>query len=234
MEQRLENSTLIALRELRGYENERQLAERRKKEEEARLARERKEQERLAEEAARERALEKQLRTDLRQAEEELCLLRQEADRHAREATQAQQALRAFTSVPRPSSTPSPTPPSRRGHWLAASGCASLLASVLVMAAGFRHSTSIATESNQRNAPRAQAIAPMAPLASPSTAPANGIAPAQSTTAGPVEGSSQRPATLPHPRISGRPHTTRKPIPSKPSCDGTDPLCGLNINSMTP
>ena len=31
MEQRLENSTLIALHGLRGYEQERQLAERRKK-----------------------------------------------------------------------------------------------------------------------------------------------------------------------------------------------------------
>jgi CheY-like chemotaxis protein len=28
--------------------------------------------------------------------------------------------------------------------------------------------------------------------------------------------------------------STRKPNPPKPICDGTDPLCGLNINSLAP
>jgi hypothetical protein len=82
MEQRLESSTLIALRELRSYEQERRLAERRKREEEARQARERKEQERHAEESARERALENQLRIDLQLAQEELKRLRLEAHQH--------------------------------------------------------------------------------------------------------------------------------------------------------
>ena len=142
MEQRLENSTLIALRELRSYEKERQLAERRKQEEEARQARERKERERQVEEAAREQVLEKQLRTDLQHAEEEIHLLKQEADLRLREANHALQALQALASVPQASDSPVKAPSLRRGTWLAASGCTALLASALVLVIGLRRDPS--------------------------------------------------------------------------------------------
>jgi hypothetical protein len=233
MEQRLENSTLIALRELRGYEKERELAERRKQEEAARLARERKEQERQAEAAARERALEKQLRMDLQRAEAEIRLLRQEADRRMREATQALQALQALTSVPKVPSLPAPAHPARRGSWLAASGCTALLASVLVLVIGFRRAPLMPTEDSRRNASCMEAVAPAASPKTAVSAPATEVATAQSTVSGPIESGRQRPPT-PHPLRPGIPHTIRKPNPPKPTCDGTDPLCGLNINSIAP
>ena len=230
MEQRLENSTLIALRELRGYEKERELAERRKQEEAARLARERKEQERQAEAAARERALEKQLRMDLQRAEAEIRLLRQEADRRMREATQA---LQAVNNAPKASSSPAPAHPARRGSWLAASGCTALLASVLVLVIGFRRAPLMPTEDSRRNASCMEAVAPAASPKTAVSAPATEVATAQSTVSGPIESGRQRPPT-PHHLRPGIPHTIRKPNPPKPTCDGTDPLCGLNINSIAP
>ena len=230
MEQRLENSTLIALRELRGYEKERQLAERRKQEENARQARERKERERQAEEAARERALENQLRTDLQRAEEEIRLLRQEADLRMREATHAMQAL---ASVPQAPSSPAPAPPTRHGNWLAASGCTALLASTLVLLIGLRRDASIPAENSQRNPSFMEAVAPTLSPKTVTTEPATAIATARSTASGLSESGKQRPPT-PHPRSPGAPHALRKPNPPKPTCDGSDPLCGLNINSLAP
>ena len=220
MEQRLENSTLIALRELRSYEKERQLAERRKQEEEARQARERKERERQVEEAAREQVLEKQLRTDLQHAEEEIHLLKQEADLRLREANHALQALQALASVPQASDSPVKAPSLRRGTWLAASGCTALLASALVLVIGLRRDPSTPVQDTRQT---------MSCPGSSTSAQLPSSAAAETTTTV----SKPRPPT-PHPQKPGLPHTLRKPNPPKPICDGTDPLCGLTVNSMAP
>ena len=233
MEQRLENSTLIALRELRGYEKERQLAERRKKEEEARLEHARREQARLAEEAARERALERQLRTDLQRAEEEIRLLRQEADRRKREATQALQALKALASASQAPAAPASAPWSRRGKWLAASGCTALLASALVLLIGLRHNASMPAESPVQNPSCPDSVVSALSPTSASAKTAATVSTLQAAGSGPVESVRQRPP-IPHPRTPGVPHTMRKPNPPKPICDGTDPLCGLTVNSIAP
>ena len=227
MQQRLENSTLIALRELRGYEQERQLAERRKKEEEVRQAREHKEQARLAEEAARERALERQLRTDLQHAEEEIRLLRQEADRRMREATQA---LQAPVSVPEARASPISAPPARRRRWLAVSACTTLLAGALVLLIGLRRDSSMLTENPRQDPSRTRSVVSALSPKAGSAAPANAVATPQAALVGPVESGRQRPPT-PHPRVQ-RP--IRKPNPPKPTCDGTDPLCGLPFNALAP
>lgn len=224
MEQRLESSTLIALRELRGYEKERQLTERCKQEEDARQARERKERERQAEEAARERVLEKQLRTDLQRAE---------ADRRMGEATQAMQALQALTSLPKAPTSPAPASPSRRGSWLAASGCTALLASALVLVIGLPRGSSTPSENSQRSSSCVAAVAPAVLPTTVAAVPATEVANTQSTESGPSDSGKHRPPTH-HPHGPGVPHTIRKPTPPKPACDGTDPLCGLNISSIAP
>jgi hypothetical protein len=229
MEQRLENSTLIALRELRGYEKERQLAERRA--EEARQARERKQREQKAEEAAREQALEKQLRTDLQRAEEEIRLLKQEADRRSREANHALQAWQALTSVPQAPASPGSSSAARRGSWLVAAGGIALLASAFILLIGVRRSPSMPAETSRRNpwCPVSTVSAPSPTSAS--AAPAGTAATLPPAGSGPVENSRQRPP-IPRPRTPGLPHAPRKPNP--PSCDGNDPLCGLTVNSMAP
>jgi len=232
MEQRLENSTLIALRELRGYEKERQLAERR--EEESRQARRRKEREQKAEEAAREQALEKQLRTDLQRAEEEIRLLKLEADRRVRETTHALQALQALASVPKVPAAPVSASRARRaGGWLVASGCAALLASGLVLAAGLHRHASMPAENLQRNTSCLEAMSPAPSPKSVAAAPATEVTTTQSTVSGLSESGRQR-WPIPHPRTPGAPHTLRKPNPPKPTCDGTDPLCGLTVHSIAP
>ena len=232
MEQRLENSTLIALRELRGYEKERQLAERRKQEEEARLARERKEREQKAEEAAREQALEIQLRTDLQRAEEEIRVLKQEADRRMREAPHALQALQSLASAPQaPASPVSAALSARRGNWLVASGCAALLASVLVI--GLRRDSSMPAETFQQNTSCLEAVSPAPSPKTVAATPTTEVARTQSTVSEASESGRQRPP-IPHPRTPGVPHPPRKPSPPKPTCDGTDPLCGLTVNSIAP
>jgi len=233
MEQRLENSALIALRELRGYEKERELAERRKQEEDARQARERKERERQAEEAAREQALEKQLRTDLQCAEEEIRLLKQEADRRMREATQALHALQALNNAPKASSSPAPASQVRRGNWMAAFGCLALMASALLPVIGLHRSSTMPTADHRRNASCTEAVGLASLPRTVAAAPATEVATVQSTVPGQSE--SGRPRTpTPHPHGPGNPHTLRKPNPPKPTCDGTDPLCGLNINAIAP
>jgi hypothetical protein len=228
MEQRLENSTLIAFRELRGYEKERQLAERR--EEQARQARERKEREQKAEAAAREQALEKQLRTDLQRAEEEIRLLKQEADRRMREANHARQALQALASVPQAPASPVAVPSARRGSWLAASAGTVLLASALVLLIGMRRNATMpAKNSRQDPSCPASTMSALSPTSAPAE-PASTAAALPPAVSDPVE-SMRRRATIPHPR-TGRPHAPRKPNP--PICDGTDPLCGITVNTTAP
>jgi len=230
MQQRLENSTLIALRELRGYEQERQSAERRKKEEEVHEARERKERERQVEEAARERALEKQLQTDLRRAEEEIRCLRQEADRRTREATQALQSL---VSVPRVSAPSILAPAARRGRWLAVSGYTTLLASALVLLIVLRRDSSPFRGHSQREPLCPASVASPRSPTSVTGAPATAVVTSQATLSSPLESGKQRPPT-PHSRSTSVQRPIRKPNPPKPTCDGTDPLCGLEINSIAP
>jgi hypothetical protein len=228
MEQRLENSTLIAFRELRGYEKERQLAERR--EEQARQARERKEREQKAEAAAREQALERQLRTDLQRAEDEIRLLKQEADRRMREANHALLALQALARVPQAPASPISAPVARRGSWLAASGGAALLASALVLLIGMRRNVSMPAE-NTRQDPSCpvSTVSALSPTSAPAE-PAGTASALPPAVSDPVESMRRRPTT-PHPR-TGRPHAPRKPNP--PICDGTDPLCGITVNTMAP
>jgi hypothetical protein len=229
MEQRLENSTLIALRELRGYEKQRQLAERR--EEQAHQARERQEREQKAEEAAREQALEKQLRTDLQRAEDEIRLLKQEADRRMGEANHARQASQALASIPQAPASPVCAPSARRGSWLAASGGAALLASALVLLIGMHRNASMPANNSQQDPSCAistvSAPAPTSAAAEPAST-ASALPPAVSD---PVGSRRHRP-TIPHPRRPVRPHASRKPNP--PVCDGTDPLCGITVNATAP
>ena len=233
MEQRLENSTLIALRELRSYEKERLLAERRKQEEEARQARDDREHRRLAEEAAREQALEKQLRTDLQRAEEEIRLLKQEADRRMRETNHALQALQALASVPQAPTSTDYVPSLRRGHWLAVSGCTAVLSSALVLLIGLRRDPATpAMRSGQPPSCPASVVSALSPTPA-SAEPTNTVPTLPPAGSGPVESGRQPPPST-HPRKPGIPHTLRKPNPPKPTCDGTDPLCGLTVNSMAP
>lgn len=44
----------------------------------------------------------------------------------------------------------------------------------------------------------------------------------------PSRPSGTRPRPIAHPR------PPRKPVPTRPACDGTDPLCGLGVHSLEP
>jgi hypothetical protein len=235
MEQRLESSTLIALRELRSYEQERRLAERRKREEEVRQARERKERERQVEESARERALENQLRMDLQRTQEEVARLRLEADRHAREATRPPPPSASVASA---LALPVPAVPVRRGKWLAW-GCTAILAGALVLLLGVRRNSAVPAQyqghnlSHDFSCPAPTVPAPLkaavpSALAPPMTSP-------QTVASGSVElNLREQRLPAPHPRVPAASRPIRKPKPPKPICDGTDPLCGLDFKSNAP
>jgi hypothetical protein len=230
MEQRLENSTLIALRELRSYERERQLAERR--EEETRLAREGKERERQAEEVVRERALEKQLRLDLQRAQDEVVRFQLEMEKRTSEAMQAPRPLPTILNA----KTSLVARSSARRERLVAWGCTALLASALVFMIGVRRNAAMPSTPLQTvSCPGS--VAPSPSPASVSPAPATPTATSQVPTSDPVASNlARRHGPAPHPRDRNEPHPVRKPNPPKPkpACDGTDPLCGLHVNSIGP
>lgn len=218
MQTHKENSTLVALRELRAYEQDRVQSE--KKEEEARKARERKEQERLAEEAAnreaeaaRERALEQQLRHDLENAEEQLRQLRLEAERRVREAAQA---ARAFVA---PTLTAATTRPGK-GSRIAWGSSAVFAVALLVVGLGrFGTSQPIELPRPMSSCPEPVPVAAIPVLPAPTAHPMNPPPPV----------SVKHPQPPLRPRGPIAPRVPRKPVPRPPTCDGTDPLCGLPI-----
>jgi hypothetical protein len=169
----------------------------------------------------------------LQRAEEEIRLLRQEADRRMREAAQTLRTMQAPTSVAKALSLPAPALPSRRGGWLAASGCTALVASALVLGLGLRHKASMPSGSSVHNPSCPDSVESALSPTSASAETAATVSTLQAADSGPVESIRQRPPIL-HPRTPGVPHTMRKPNPPKPICDGTDPLCGLTVNSMAP
>jgi hypothetical protein len=225
MQERRESSTLVALRELRVLEQDRALTEKRRREQEAeevaRLERDRIERERLAKgaalhaaEVAREQALEKQLRLDLQRTQDELHRARLEAERRVLAAAQAaRQAIADAASV-------IPSPKGRHGL-LAAWACSALLTGALLLLLVGRPSPLpplLATEP-ARSCPEIPA-----PVPPPATVEIN---PPQSKPA-------KVPAVPPRTHVSASPRVPSKLVAPKPICDGTDPLCGLDIKSHLP
>ena len=223
-----DSSTLVALRELRSYEDNRRLEEQKKREEQARQEQRRKEEERLAKEAAlraaeeaREKALEKQLRLDLQRAQDELRRVHVQAERRVLEAVQA--AKLASRNTPHPH----PIPRDRRGSHVAL-GTAGLLAVALAIA--------LVTRPASRATP-----APLASPEQPKLICPDGARPGRESSAPEV---AVKQAIAANPTVSKQLHSRlhtqssprpfHKPSPIKPGCDGTDPLCGLGIQSLGP
>ena len=224
MQTQRENSTLFALREVRSLEAERRRKEQLRQEEEARRSIAEVEENRRTEQLAREAAMREQtmamrrseenllrekevlrLRNELSQRENEITRLRKEGET-------SRQALPSRTAMVAP--TPhkvSPIP------WVA---CAVFSVLALAMALG-RFKTP-------------QAASPKQPLAMSCPTPAAMSIPLPPTP------TIQAPRS---PVVEGRQKshdkTRRRPPPSpaqsisKPQCDGSDPLCGIDVQRLS-
>jgi len=224
MQTQRENSTLIALREVRSLEVERRRKEQNHQEAEARRlvaqVEETRRSERLAREAAmREQSLAAQRREEARLREEEVTRLQNELSQKENEITR----LRQEGEVSRRALRERPVlvaPPSSKANPILWVACAVVSAVVLVMALGPSQTSpaprSMPSVAMARPAPIAKTISP--PPATTVLAPGTPV----------VEGRPKSP-TKPH---RPTPPTTGQSI-RPPDCDGTDPLCGIDIRRIS-
>jgi hypothetical protein len=219
-----ENSTLIALREVRSLEGERRRKEQLQQEEEARRlvvqAEETSRAEWLAREAAtREQSLAMQRREEARLREKEVLRLRKELSQQTIEITRLRQEGEALrrTLLDRSVRVAPPAPSANPIPWVAGAVVGVV---ALAMFWGPSKTSTVTT--------------PMPPLAMSCPAPAVKTIPLPP------------PPTIQAPRSpvgEGRPKATPKthrPIPPAPTqvvrppeCDGTDPLCGLDVQRIS-
>lgn len=164
----------------------------------------------------RQRALEQQLQQELHQAQEELQRVRREADRRILEATRtASLAIQEAHSH-----APASRPPGAYLAW----GVASVLASALILILLAWPATAptglpapILSKANCIESPRAL------PTGLDAIPLVGKVVPSKP---------SRPPSFRPH--VSGPPRRPSGPGAAKPTCDGTDPLCGLPTGSMLP
>jgi hypothetical protein len=169
-------------------------------------------------EQARERALDKQLRLDLQHAQDELHRVRLEAERRVVEAAQA--ARDATRNLPASGGE-------RRWSSYLAWGSSAVLASALVLVL-LAWPAPVPTVLPAFDLPRATC-----PEAPPPALPA--VNPSNPAEPKPNRPTNRPPAVRPHPPIHSTPAATGPHHPPpKPACDGTDPLCGLNVKTIGP
>jgi hypothetical protein len=226
MSNRNEASSLVALRELRDMERRRiheaeqaqaMVEKERREREEARL---RAEAERLARQEAerqaaqaREMAESLRLRRELDGARSEIAALRGQLDR----ATLAQVQLAVAAPLP-PMTAPARARPFA---WLGLTAGATMLVGALALSAALRprdgRAVSVAIPAPSAPACPSPVFPEPRPL--PVTPPA--VAPP----------AARKLAPRPRPAPPVRPHESGKP-PSTNRCDGTDPLCGIDLGAI--
>jgi peptidoglycan DL-endopeptidase CwlO len=225
MPNRNENSSLVALRGLREMESRRVREEEQAKADKERWEREqarlRAEQERLARQSAereaaraREAAEAARLRRELDGAQSEIADLRGQLERARANLAQAQLAVAA------------PLPPvmaparSRTFGWLGLTAGATMLVGALALSAAMRprDGRAVSVTIPARSTPACSGTRSLDPPE-----------PQQTPAASPRIVPSPPPKFTPRPRPSppGRPRGNGKP-PSTNTCDGTDPLCGID------
>lgn len=232
-----ENSSLVALRELREMErrrlhDEQQVA--------ARVEKERLEQERAQSRAREERLAREHAEHEAAQAREsaESTRLRRELDVARSEMAQLRGQLLSSSMALARAASLAPSAPvavanrSRPWGWMAASIGATLLAGGLAI--------STIVQSNGDSAPFVHQPSKAAPACpkSPSLAP-SASGPAATRPPEPAASASAKLGPKPRPTASARPKVDTKPAAkpvAKPTsgnaCDGTDPLCGIDSNVM--
>ena len=223
MTYRTEASSLVALRELRDMERRRmeeaepESAKQEKQRHDQEQARLRAEEERLAREraereTARAAAEAVHLRHELTDARSELARLRAQLD----SGSFAQARL---TPVAAPPASAARTRPFA---WLGVTAGASMLVGALALFAAAQPRDSRAMFPDFPARPTS--LCPSAPSA-PSVPPSPPAPPVTSAISAP------RPTPRPRPSPAVRPRGESKPA-SAPTCDGTDPLCGLPLGAI--
>jgi hypothetical protein len=162
-------------------------------------------------------ALEHQLQRELHQAQEELHRVRREADRRILETTRTASLAIQQAHAHAPAARP-------RGTYLGW-GVASVLASALIL-------IMLAWPATAPERVPSPIVSKMSCTESSPQAPSAGADP-MPLVGKVVPPKPSRPST-PRPHVPGSSRRPAGPGMGQPTCDGTDPLCGLPVGSMLP
>jgi hypothetical protein len=226
---RNDNSSLVALRELREMEKRRLHEEEQVR---AKTDKERRDREQAQVRAEQERLARENAEREAAQAREtaESARLRRELDSAHSEIAHLRDLLVAASIARAQAASPAPLPPvvvpvrARPTRWMAASACATILAGTLAISATMRPKDSPAplVELPTKSSAACPGISLSDPPVPRKTATA---APEIIASSPPKVGAKARALPLAHPRGNAKP-------PSAKPCDGTDPLCGIDIGAL--